>query len=124
VTLTRRGFLARGAAAAVATTMARPRSTSAQTPQRIAVIGAGLAGLCAAFELLHAFEGGTSISWSTEAKGAYAWFKPGQLPLLPPRADRAEGRVHFAGDHTSALPGWMQGALASAQRVVEEIQNA
>jgi monoamine oxidase len=71
-------------------------------------------------------EGGTSISWSTDpwAKGAYAWFKPGQLPLMPPRANTPEGRVHFAGDHTSALPGWMQGALASAQRVVQEIQSA
>jgi monoamine oxidase len=77
-------------------------------------------------ELVSQFEGGTSISWSTDpwAKGAYAWFKPGQLALLPPRADQAEGRVHFAGDHTSALPGWMQGALASAQRVVQEIQNS
>jgi monoamine oxidase len=77
-------------------------------------------------ELRSQFEGGTSISWSTDpwAKGAYAWFKPGQLALLPPRADQAEGRVHFAGDHTSALPGWMQGALASAQRVVQEILDA
>jgi len=74
-------------------------------------------------DLRSQFEGGTSVSWSTDpwAKGAYAWFKPGQLALLPPRADAAEGRVHFAGDHTSALPGWMQGALASAQRVVQEI---
>jgi monoamine oxidase len=77
-------------------------------------------------ELRSQFEGGTSISWSTDpwAKGAYAWFKPGQLALLPPRADQAEGRVHFAGDHTSALPGWMQGALASAERVVQEILHA
>ena len=77
-------------------------------------------------ELRSTFEGGTSVSWGTDpwAKGAYAWFKPGQLALLPPRADAPEGRVHFAGDHTSALPGWMQGALASAQRVVEEIQHA
>jgi monoamine oxidase len=77
-------------------------------------------------ELRSQFEGGTSISWGTDpwAKGAYAWFKPGQLALLPPRPDLPEGRVHFAGDHTSALPGWMQGALASAQRVVQEIQHA
>jgi monoamine oxidase len=77
-------------------------------------------------ELRSQFEGGTSISWGTDpwAKGAYAWFKPGQLALLPPRANAPEGRVHFAGDHTSALPGWMQGALASAQRVVQEIQRA
>ena len=76
-------------------------------------------------ELRSQFEGGTSISWGSDpwAKGAYAWFKPGQLALLPPRADQAQGRVHFAGDHTSAFPGWMQGALASAGRVVQEIQN-
>ena len=72
------------------------------------------------------FEGGTSVSWSDDpwAKGAYSWFKPGQLALMPPHANAPEGRVHFAGDHTSALPGWMQGALASAQRVVDEIQRA
>jgi monoamine oxidase len=72
------------------------------------------------------FEGGTSVSWGDDpwARGAYAWFKPGQLALLPPRATGPEGRVHFAGDHTSALPGWMQGALASAQRVVKEIEHA
>jgi monoamine oxidase len=72
------------------------------------------------------FEGGTSVSWSDDpwSKGAYSWFKPGQLALMPPRANGPEGRVHFAGDHTSSLPGWMQGALASAVRVVKEVQNA
>ena len=33
----------------------------------------------------------------------------------------AEGRVHVAGDHTSHMPGWMHGALASAKRVVTEV---
>ncbi|MGH9139820.1 MAG: flavin monoamine oxidase family protein [Vicinamibacterales bacterium] len=77
-------------------------------------------------ELRAAFEGGTSVSWGDDpwSKGAYAWFKPGQLAVLPPRAAEPEGRIHFAGDHTSALPGWMQGALASALRVVEEIHHA
>ncbi|HEX6765510.1 MAG TPA: NAD(P)/FAD-dependent oxidoreductase, partial [Polyangiaceae bacterium] len=37
--------------------------------------------------------------------GAYLQFLPGQLYDLKPHFARAEGRVHFAGDHTSHLPG-------------------
>jgi monoamine oxidase len=29
--------------------------------------------------------------------------------------------VHFAGEHASTTPGWMEGALESAERVVREI---
>jgi monoamine oxidase len=32
------------------------------------------------------------------------------------------GRVHFAGDHASTRPGWMEGALESAHRAVHEVQ--
>jgi monoamine oxidase len=72
------------------------------------------------------FEGATSICWDEDpwARGGYAWFKPGQMRLLLPDIARAEGRVHFAGDHTSAWPGWMQGALESGQRVAQEINAA
>src|SRR3954469_1800800 len=52
MTLTRREFLARSAAAAIAT--AAPRAVVGQAAERVVVIGAGLAGLCAAFELLNA----------------------------------------------------------------------
>jgi monoamine oxidase len=45
------------------------------------------------------------------------------LALLPHLA-RAEGRVHFAGDHTSAGPGWMQGAVESGLRAAQEISEA
>ena len=38
--------------------------------------------------------------------------------------ERAEGRIHFAGDHASSSPGWMEGALESAERVVREIEDA
>ena len=34
-----------------------------------------------------------------------------------------EGRIHFAGEHTSAWTGWMQGALESARRTVREING-
>jgi monoamine oxidase len=57
------------------------------------------------------------------AGGAYQQFLPGQLYDLKPHLARPEGRIHFAGDHTSHLPGWMQGALASGHRVAAEIRQ-
>ena len=57
------------------------------------------------------------------AGGAYLQFLPGQLYDLKPHFARPEGRIHFAGDHTSHLPGWMQGALASGHRVAAEIRE-
>ena len=45
---------------------------------------------------------------------------PGPALRLEASFRAAEGRVHFAGDHTSHLPGWMQGALASGHRVADE----
>jgi len=52
---------------------------------------------------------------------AYTWFKPGQMTAWLPHIARAEGRIHFAGEHASTQPGWMEGALESADRVVAEI---
>jgi monoamine oxidase len=65
-----------------------------------------------------------SICWDQDpwAGGAYSWFKPGQMTNLLPVLGRSSGRIHFAGDHTSSLPGWMQGALESAHRVAAEIK--
>lgn len=57
------------------------------------------------------------------AKGAYAYYEKGQLATLGPLAAAPEGVLHFAGDHTSARPGWMHGAVASAKRVVREITS-
>lgn len=68
-------------------------------------------------------ETGTSKCWGEDewARGAYAWFRPGQMAKFLPTLGKAEGRLHFAGDHTSPTPGWMEGALHSAERVVKEI---
>ncbi|HEY3499691.1 MAG TPA: NAD(P)/FAD-dependent oxidoreductase [Polyangiaceae bacterium] len=57
------------------------------------------------------------------AGGAYLQFLPGQLYDLKPHFARPEGRVHFAGDHTSHIPGWMQGALLSGHRAADEIRR-
>jgi monoamine oxidase len=72
------------------------------------------------------FVAGASTCWDSNPfqRGAYAYFKPGQLTRVAPHLARAEGRVHFAGDHTSHRPGFMHGALASAHRVLAEIAVA
>ncbi|HYR08718.1 MAG TPA: FAD-dependent oxidoreductase [Longimicrobium sp.] len=66
------------------------------------------------------------VAWDGDpwARGDYAWFRPGQLTSMLPHLAAAEGRLHFAGDQTSALPGWMQGALESGVRTAREIDPA
>lgn len=71
------------------------------------------------------FEGGVSKCWDEDpwARGASSWYKPGQMTELWPHIARPEGRVHFAGDHTSPWIRWMQGALHSGNRVAREINE-
>ncbi|MGH9161430.1 MAG: flavin monoamine oxidase family protein [Vicinamibacteraceae bacterium] len=54
-------------------------------------------------------------------KGAFAAIPPNAFGWMWPAARRAEGRVHFAGEHTSVWVGFQNGALESAERCVEEI---
>jgi monoamine oxidase len=72
------------------------------------------------------FERGTSKSWDDDpwARGAFAYCRPGQVLTLLPHVRGPEGRVHFAGDHTSPWSGWMQGALESGLRAAREIAEA
>lgn len=55
------------------------------------------------------------------ARGAYAVYRPGQMATLQPHVARPEGRVHFAGEHASALPNWMHGAIESGVRAAREV---
>ncbi|HVR98536.1 MAG TPA: NAD(P)/FAD-dependent oxidoreductase [Thermoanaerobaculia bacterium] len=76
---------------------------------------------------LHEYvEGGTSVSWHDDpwAGGGYAWWKPGQLTAWMPELAKAEGRVHFAGEHTSPLGRTMEGAVASGNRAAREVFDA
>lgn len=72
------------------------------------------------------YESGTSQIWHEDqwARGAFAYFAPGQMTTLLPAAQRPEGRIHFAGEHTSAWHGWMNGALESGNRAAEEVNDA
>ena len=69
------------------------------------------------------FERGFSWCWGEVpwARGAFAVYRPDQWTTLYPAAVRAEGQIHFAGEHLSSWPGWMQGALASGLRAAREI---
>jgi len=75
-------------------------------------------------ELAQTFEGGVTKCWGLDPwqRGSFALHTPGQIGFIETLAQR-EGRIHFAGEHTSAWTGWMQGALESARRVVQEING-
>jgi monoamine oxidase len=58
------------------------------------------------------------------AGGGWGWVQPGELRWMFPAMRQIEGRVHFAGEHTSIWAAWMNGALESADRVAAEILQA
>lgn len=87
-------------------------------------VRAGRKMLAQAFpEAEAAIERTVTVRWGDErwARGAFAAFHPGQLTGSMATIARREGRVHFAGEHTSLWPGWMEGALRSGERVADEI---
>lgn len=71
------------------------------------------------------FVSGTSFSWSKNpySCGAFTSFEPGQDLELYPYISTPEGRVHFAGEHTSLTHGWIQGAIESGIRVAYEVND-
>ena len=71
-------------------------------------------------------EGGQAIAWEAEplARGAHAVLMPGQLTGIMRHTFTPEGRLHFAGEHTSPWHGWMQGALHSGRRAAQEVSEA
>lgn len=68
---------------------------------------------------------GASYSWAQNSfsAGGFALYKPHQETTLGPYIARPEGRVHFAGEHTSNYPAWIQGAIESGIRVALEVNN-
>ncbi|MGG0188036.1 flavin monoamine oxidase family protein [Bacillus rhizoplanae] len=71
------------------------------------------------------FVSGASFSWSQSpySCGAFTAFEPGQELELYPYIKIPEGRVHFAGEHTTLTHGWMQGAIESGIRVAYEVNH-
>lgn len=71
------------------------------------------------------FISGSSFSWSQNpySCGAFTALEPGQEAELYPQIAMPEGRVHFAGEHTTLTHGWMQGAIESGIRVAYEVND-
>jgi monoamine oxidase len=71
-------------------------------------------------------EGGLSHSWDEDefSRGAVSALQPGQMMDLLPHITDREGRIYFAGEHTSPSPSWMQSALASGNRAAQEVNDA
>jgi monoamine oxidase len=72
------------------------------------------------------FVGGISKVWDADpwAKGAYAYFAPGQMTKYLPAFQQPEGRLYFAGDYMSLLPGWIEGALTSGRQAASAVATA
>lgn len=77
-------------------------------------------------EILQEFEVGAVHSWDADpfAGGAFALFEPEQETRLQGHIVHPEGRIHFAGEHTSLYHAWIQGALESGIRAAKEIHEA
>lgn len=71
------------------------------------------------------FVAGASYSWALDpyASGGFSFFEPGQETELFPGTISPEGRVHFAGEHTSKTRTWIQGAIESGIRVAYEVND-
>jgi monoamine oxidase len=72
------------------------------------------------------YEAGTSKVWDADpwARGAYAWYRPGQVLTHARAVAGADGCIHYAGDHASQRPGWMEGAIQSGVRAAREVNAA
>jgi monoamine oxidase len=72
------------------------------------------------------FVSGVSKSWSQDPyiAGDFVIFKPGRESELGPYISWSEGRVHFAGEHTSATHAWIEGAIESGIRAAYEVHHA
>ncbi|MFD7066685.1 flavin monoamine oxidase family protein [Streptomyces sp. NPDC059913] len=69
---------------------------------------------------------GATQSWMRDpyAYGEASVLLPGQHTELFAHVRAVEGPLHFAGDHTSVKPAWIEGALESAVRSALEVHGA
>ena len=70
---------------------------------------------------------GKVVAYHQKSWALDPWVEGAWTDLLPDQwawfdiIRRAEGRIHFAGEHTSIWAGWMQGAIESGKRAATEI---
>lgn len=78
--------------------------------------------------LAQRWTGASSIDYwpgSPHQRGSYSYYKPGQYTTFAGVEREAEGRLHFAGEHTSIdFQGYMEGAVESGERAAREVLAA
>ncbi|MFW0781200.1 FAD-dependent oxidoreductase [Rossellomorea marisflavi] len=64
-------------------------------------------------------------NWSVNpfSAGCFTLFTPGQETDFADYIQHPEGRLHFAGEHTSSFHGWMEGAIESGIRAAYELNE-
>jgi monoamine oxidase len=88
----------------------------------LAAFERGVPGITAAFNGLSWLDSWVDDPWS---RGSYAGFLPGQYTRYWGYLKQPEGRVHFAGEHTSThSQGYLNGGVESGQRAAREILDA
>ncbi len=77
-------------------------------------------------QIVETFEVGISKIWHDDpfAGGAFALFDPDQQTLFHSHIEEPEGRIHFAGEHTSLRHAWIQGAIESGLRAAQEVHTS
>jgi monoamine oxidase len=65
-------------------------------------------------------------SWGGDpyARGAWAYFKPGQVTRFAAQMGAAHGRLHFSGEHLARANRGMEAALETAETAVDEVLAA
>lgn len=68
---------------------------------------------------------GATFSWSQNqfSAGCFTLFAPNQASDFDEAIYLPEGRIHFAGEHTSSFHGWVEGAIESGVRAAYEVHN-
>jgi monoamine oxidase len=71
------------------------------------------------------FTKGHIKAWSEDpyALGGPSWPGPGDVTAYMKDLQSPEGKVHFAGEHTTILRSTMEGALRSGLRAAKEIHE-
>ncbi|EAZ91748.1 flavin monoamine oxidase family protein, partial [Crocosphaera chwakensis] len=64
-----------------------------------------------------------TYSWNNDpwSKAGWAYPTEAQEEIFFNELKQREGKIHFAGDHTSVTRGWLQGALESGIRAAQEV---
>ena len=67
-----------------------------------------------------------TTAWRAEpfTGGGYGVYAPGQMVPYWPALREPTGRIHFAGEHTESLAGYMESAIRSGHRVARRIGAA